>query len=138
MMKVLFITLLLVLTLQLRLTTHQDDTTDGSDAPPQAPADNPLFGLTFFVQDPANQTENVGQVLFTDQVHFMGCNSNWAGYSAKTDGSFHVDGDWASTKMACLDDRDQEITGLFQASTKFELVHDERGTKATLFDEAGQ
>lgn len=133
MMKVLCLALLLVLSLQLRLTTHQDD-----EAPPQPPADNPLFGLTFFVQDPVNQTENVGQALFTDQVHFVGCNSNWAEYSANTDGSFSIDGDWASTRMACEGDRDQEIIGLFDASTKFELVHDERGTKVTLFDEAGE
>lgn len=136
MMKALCIALLLVLSLQLRLT-HQDDP-EGSEAPPQPPADNPLFGLTFFVQDPENQTENVGQALFTDQVNFFGCNSNWAGYTANTDGSFHVDADWVSTRMACVDDRDQEIVGLFQASTKFELVHDERGIKVTLFDEAGE
>lgn len=133
-MKVLFIALLLVLSLQLRLNTHQDDPA----SPPQPPADNPLFGLTLFVQDPNNYTQEVGQVLFTDQVHFVGCNSNWANYTANTDGTFHVDGDWTSTKMACSNDRDQDITQLFGTSTKFELVKNGSATKVTLLDADGK
>jgi heat shock protein HslJ len=89
------------------------------------------------VQDPSNEEDNVGQVLFTDSVKFYGCNTNWATFTASADGSFHVDSDWASTRMACEGDRDAEIVALFTASTTFTLASD-HGTQVTLFNAAGE
>lgn len=121
-MKALCLALLLVLTLQLSLRSH-----DGS---------NPLAGKTFTITD--NELEitaiNGIEVTFTeDNLSFHGCNGNFARY--ETEGkNFKVER-WANTLIFCPEDNDEFVQQLFSNSQTFGL--NENGV-LSFYNEAGE
>ena len=126
-MKALCITLLLVLSLQLRLTHNQDGD------------DQPLSGIAAFIRDPNDDSVKLARVYFTDEVHFNACGTNWAKFTASEDGAFQITSDWSNSGETCESDRDGEITALFSSSTTYQIVRDDdNGPQITLFNANGE
>jgi heat shock protein HslJ len=109
MMKLICLGLLVALTLQISTRAHQTE--------------NPLSGKSFVIDSSSNKEVDLSGITlhFKDYaMYFRGCNYNNGGYHIENDNAIRVT-DFISTRMYCVNDKDDYVRSLLQRSVKFEL-----------------